>query len=342
MNNYLQIDPWCIIEEGFNADKQLATESIFSLANGHIGQRANFEEYYSGETLLGSYISGGYYQEPDQDETIKNDETNTENQLLNTPNWSGIIVRLNDEILDLATWKIENFRRVLNMHEGFLERTFDATSIKGHKIQVAVKRFLSMAETEIGAISYSVKSLNYEGRISFMPVIDADIKNMNLKNKEQLWNVLQIISQQDVSHLWAKARRINFQFCGALSFAIYKNNEQLKVNPTKIEKERVAGFSVGADVRIGDNVCLNKYFAIIDSLNLSGQELTEYACTLAKDAKKKGWNQLFDEHTAVWAAKWLKSDVVIEGDMEAQQAIRHKIFRTIQTLDSEKNTTSKI
>ena len=42
MNKYLQTDPWCIIEEGFHQNKQLASESIFSLGNGQIGQRANF------------------------------------------------------------------------------------------------------------------------------------------------------------------------------------------------------------------------------------------------------------------------------------------------------------
>jgi maltose phosphorylase len=56
MNQYLQNDPWCIIEEGFHENKQLASESIFSLGNGHIGQRANFEEHYSGETMLGRIL----------------------------------------------------------------------------------------------------------------------------------------------------------------------------------------------------------------------------------------------------------------------------------------------
>ena len=64
MNKYLQTDPWCIIEEGFHQNKQLASESIFSLGNGQIGQRANFEEHYSGETMLGSYIAGIYYIDP--------------------------------------------------------------------------------------------------------------------------------------------------------------------------------------------------------------------------------------------------------------------------------------
>ena len=331
MNKYLQTDPWCIIEEGFHVNKQLASESIFSLGNGHIGQRANFEEYYSGETMLGSYIAGIYYPEKAERGNWKNGYSETNDRIINAPNWTAISVRLNDDRLDLAEWDIRDFRRVLNMREGFLERTFEAISSKGHRIQVSVKRFLSMAETEVGAISYSVKSLNYEGRISFLPLIDGDVRNTYTNYNEQFWNVLQTKTEQDVSHLWVQTRRMDFHVCAALTFVLYKNNEQLNVNPTKIEKEKVAGFSVGTDVRIGDTVCLNKYVAIINSLNHPREELTERACTLARAAKNKGWNQLFEEHTAVWAQKWLHSDIIIDSDIAAQQAIRYSIFQLNQT-----------
>lgn len=344
MNKYLQTDPWCIIEEGFHVNKQLASESIFSLGNGLIGQRANFEEYYSGETMLGSYIAGIYYPEKAERGNWKNGYSDTNERIINAPNWTGISVRLNDDRLDLAEWDVQNFRRVLNMREGFLERTFEAISSKGHRIQVSVKRFLSMAETEVGAISYSVKSLNYEGRISFLPLIDGDVKNKYTNYNEQYWNVLQTKTEQDVSHLWVQTRRLDFHVCAALTYVLYKNNEQLNVNPTKIEKEKVAGFSVGTDVRIGDTVCLNKYVAIINSLNHPREELTERACTLARAAKTKGWNQLFEEHTSVWAEKWHYSDIIIDSDVAAQQAIRYSIFQLNQTYngnDSRLNISPK-
>jgi maltose phosphorylase len=331
MNKYLQNDPWCIIEEGFHESKQLASESIFSLGNGHIGQRANFEEHYSGESMLGSYIAGIYFPERAERGNWKTGYSDTNDKIVNAPNWNVISVRLNEERLDLASWDIKNFRRVLNMREGFLERTFEATSFKGHRILVSVKRFLSMAETEVGAISYTVKSLNFEGRISFLPLIDGDVRNQHTNYDEPFWNVLQTKTEQDVSHLWAQTRRMDFHICGALTYSFYKNNELLNVNPTKIEKEKVAGFSVGTDVRIGDTVCLNKYVAIISSLNHPREELTARACNLARSSKKKGWNQLFEEHSSVWAEKWQQSDVIIDSDIDAQQAIRYNIFQLNQT-----------
>lgn len=330
MNKYLQTDPWCIMEVGFHANKQLASESVFSLGNGSILQRANFEEYYSGETILGSCIIGIDYPEFTKQENLGNKHPETNDININAPNWTEIDVRLNNEQLDLAKWDVQNFRRVLNMREGFLERTFDAISEKGYKIQVSAKRFLSMAETEVGVISYSLKSLNYEGRISFSPVIDGNIKTQQKSQNKQTWSILQTKTQQGVSHVWAKTMGVDFHMCAAFTYVLYKNNELLKINPTKIEKEKIAGFCVGVDVRIGDTVCLNKYVAITNSLNYTREELTERACNLATTAKKKGWNQLFEEHTAVWKKKWSEYKT-IDGDLKTQQTKRYNIFQQNQT-----------
>ena len=60
MKALFDVDEWKIIEHGFNPEKQEAAESIFSIGNGAFGQRANFEERYSGKSLQGSYVGGIY------------------------------------------------------------------------------------------------------------------------------------------------------------------------------------------------------------------------------------------------------------------------------------------
>ncbi len=61
MSPELICDEWLIIEEGLSPSKNWASESIVSIGNGKIGQRANFEERYSGDSLQGSYVAGIYY-----------------------------------------------------------------------------------------------------------------------------------------------------------------------------------------------------------------------------------------------------------------------------------------
>ena len=54
MRNLFEIDDWKIIENKYDPSKQKQAESIFSIGNGSFGQRANFEEQFTGDTLQGS------------------------------------------------------------------------------------------------------------------------------------------------------------------------------------------------------------------------------------------------------------------------------------------------
>src|SRR6056297_3021030 len=156
MNEYLKYDEWCIIEEGFDPENQRSSESIFSLGNGHIGQRANFEEQYSGDTLPGNYIAGIYYPNKTKVGWWKNGYPEYFAKVLNAPNWIGINIWVGKHELDLAKIKVKNFRRVLNMKEGYLERSFYAEFSNKQAIEVTAKRFLSIPQNELGCIKYHI------------------------------------------------------------------------------------------------------------------------------------------------------------------------------------------
>ena len=57
---YLEVDPYKIIEKGFNKERSQVSESIFSLGNEYSGIRGFFDEEYSGTSLKGSYFNGIY------------------------------------------------------------------------------------------------------------------------------------------------------------------------------------------------------------------------------------------------------------------------------------------
>ena len=88
--DYIKADKWCIIEEGFDKENVKSSESIFSIGNGAMGQRANFEESYSGETFQGSYIAGVYYPDKTRVGWWKNGYPEYFAKVLNAPNWIGI------------------------------------------------------------------------------------------------------------------------------------------------------------------------------------------------------------------------------------------------------------
>ena len=118
---YIKADNWSIIEEGFDKENVKSSESLFSLGNGAMGQRANFEEQYSGPTFQGSYIGGVYYPDKTRVGWWKNGYPEYFAKVINAPSWIGINILVDGEALDLNTCaKVEGFRRELNMKEGMV------------------------------------------------------------------------------------------------------------------------------------------------------------------------------------------------------------------------------
>ncbi len=99
--DYIKPDHWSIIEEGFDVESVKSSESLFSIGNGAMGQRANFEEQYSGHTFQGSYIAGIYYPDKTKVGWWKNGYPEYFAKVLNAPNWIGIDIEINGEMLDL-------------------------------------------------------------------------------------------------------------------------------------------------------------------------------------------------------------------------------------------------
>ena len=123
MKNLFEIDEWKIIQNHFDPSKQLQAESIFSIGNGAFGQRANFEEFYSGETLQGSYLGGIYYPDKTKVGWWMNGYPEYFAKVLNSCNWIGIDFWIDGEQLDLNKQKASHFQKVLDMKNGTLQRT---------------------------------------------------------------------------------------------------------------------------------------------------------------------------------------------------------------------------
>lgn len=335
MERYLKIDEWNIEEDGFHADKQRSSESIFSIGNGRLGQRGNFEEPYTSDSLQGSYLAGVSFLDRTRVGWWKNGYPHFYSRIPNAPSWSGIKLRLIDEELNLAEWDIEQFNRKLLMKDGLLERTFTTSSPKGHTLKIHVQHFDSMARQNLSVIKYSVESVNYEGKISLIPFIDGNVKHETANFNEKMWNIIRAQTTTEHAYLWAQTKREDSQICCAMTYQLFKNGKEILNSPIRIEKEKAVGFSVGADVKPGDKLQLFKYSAITTSLYYDRKKLVEEAISQSKEANKKGWEILFNEHSHVWNEIWDETDIKIEGDEAAQQAIRFNIFQLYQSYQGD-------
>lgn len=330
--DYIVPDNWSIIEEGFDAERVKSSESLFSIGNGAMGQRANFEESYSGETFQGSYIAGIYYPDKTKVGWWKNGYPEYFAKVLNAPNWIGIDIVINGEMLDLAKCTVHNFRRELNMKEGWYNRTFQATLQNGTEVKVNVTRFLSLTADELGVINYEITSLNRAAKIEYRPYIDAGVKNEDANWEEQFWEPLDVQHEGNQGFVTARTFKTHFNVATFMHNTLFLAGRELEILPATVEagKDKVQ-FSYVVEVNQNDTVALQKFGGYTVSLNHANDKLVEAVKNVIADARAKGYEALLDEQKLAWAAIWEMADITIEGDVKAQQGIRFNIFQLNQT-----------
>jgi maltose phosphorylase len=330
MKGYYKVDPWSIVEEGFDPAMQEASESIFSLGNGRMGQRANFEEHFSGESLQGTYLAGVYYPDKTRVGWWKNGYPEYFAKVLNAPNWIGIDIEIDGELLDLNRIKPVEFRRELNMRQGYLERTF-AVYIREGRMEIASRRFLSMKRDEIGAIRYAIRSVDFAGKISFTPYIEGNVVNRDSNYDEQFWEMESTRAVGGSAYLMARTRKTGFVTCMTMAYTTELNGSTVQLEPEVVQKTDYVANRITLELDQGEEVILYKYVSVLSSMNHLQEEMVSKGIKLLIEAMAIGYQGLFEEHVAVWSENWSHSDIIIEGDVAAQQGIRFNIFQLNQT-----------
>ncbi|MBD1260472.1 glycoside hydrolase family 65 protein [Maribacter polysiphoniae] len=329
---YIKADNWSIIEEGFDQETVKSSESLFSLGNGAMGQRANFEERYSGPTFQGSYIAGVYYPDKTRVGWWKNGYPEYFAKVLNAPNWIGIDVLVNKESLDLSTCtSVEGFRRELNMKEGWYKRAFRATLPNTIRIQVEITRFLSLELDEIGAISYSVVPLDQDAEIAFIPYLDSGITNEDSNWDDKFWNTTSVDSKDNRAYIQAHTMKTDFKTCTFMGAELNLDGKKVNIDPEVSQKDTWIGHAYTQGVKQGETLTLIKFGGYTVSRNHKADTLVDAADMVLDKAFELGFEALLQSQKKAWAAIWHLSDITIEGDVKAQQGIRFNIFHLNQT-----------
>ena len=343
MKKYITPDEWCIIEDGYHPENNEITESLMSLGNGRMGQRGNFEETYSGKSLLGNYVAGVYFPDKTRVGWWKNGYPDYFAKVINACNWIGIDVDIEGETLDLNKGRIEAFRRVLDMKRGVLERECTIEMPSGKRMTIRSQRFCNMVDDESGAIRYTLLPLNFSGQVTVTPYLDGTIRNRDANYNETFWEEIKKETSfaEGILVLETKPNPYGveqFQVATGMRFDLKLNNKKLDFQSHPIRNEKYVAGKVPVQLNQGDELTVYKYAANLSSMNYSPEDLVAKTKGYLDRITTKGYNALFDEHTQAWADKWERNDIEIQGDLEAQQGIRFNIFHLQQTYTGEDET----
>ena len=329
MRDYFEVDKWKIIEKGFDPEENRVAESVMSLGNGHMGLRGNFAEKYTGDSLQGTYIAGVYYPDKTVVGWWKIGYPENFAKVLNAVDFIGLDVKINGVELDLAAdhWQLENFERILDMKLGLFQRKFTVKDQDNRQTEIISRRFLSMDQREVGVITYQVKPLNHTARLELSPHLDGTITNEDANYGEVFWDEVDKEAFKDQACLTMKTKKTEYIVSSAVNYQYSREPINRSYNITEKNIQHHAEFSVEP----GEELKLTRYLGLTTNRDYQDHQVAQRAQNISANAMNTGEEQLFIDHKKAWEAIWEESDIVIKGDVKAQQGIRFNIFQLYQT-----------
>ena len=158
------VEPWALREQGLNLDVLPQSESVFALANGHVGWRGNLDE---GEPhgLPGTYLNGVHELHPLPYAEAGYGYPESGQTVIDVTNGKLLRLLVDDEPFDLRYGRLRSHERVLDLRAGVLRRSCEWTSPAGTTVRVRSTRLVSFTQRAIAAVAYEVEAVDGEARV---------------------------------------------------------------------------------------------------------------------------------------------------------------------------------
>lgn len=328
-DRYLKICPWEIVEEDFKPEYGRVSESIFSLGNEYMGVRGYFEEGYSGDRLLGSYLNG-VYEEHITERSAYKGISNRATFMVNAVDWLYTRIELDGEELDAAKCSIRDFQRKLDMRTGLLTRKFIWTTRTGKEVKVEFSRFLSMTRPKLGCQRVSFEAVNFSGDIHIKSGLDFSPVHETMQRS--LWSCVKKESADGITDSLGRT-----ETSGHMVYAGFSIDCPQAPEYKYFEGEKLNGLEFSLELAGGEAVYFDKLTAVHaeksggagpEKVWKDGAELAEAHCSGKFDKAR-------EENIKYWENIWDTFDISIEGDADNQQGIRYCIFQMHQTYHGE-------
>ena len=323
------VNPWKVVEHGWNPDRMLYGESLTSLGNGYMGLRGSFEEDYSGKSSRGIYLGGVWYPDKTRVAWWKTGYPRYYGRQLNIVNLLGVHVTIDGTVLDLNRMTVWDYVREVDMRTGVYHRMAMVETDKG-SMKLETWRFVSLARKELLAIRYTITP-SFDAKIGLMPYLDGDVRNEDANYDEKFWDLLDGKAEGGKGYVTVKTRPNPF---GIPRFAV-SAAQACRVEPLGLQDEtQKPGYCSSrfvGDVRADETVTMDKFCLVYTSRDHRESELNELAANAAQEVYEQGWDAALREHEALWEDIWRRADVQIDGDDGAQQGIRFNIFHLSST-----------
>jgi alpha,alpha-trehalose phosphorylase len=327
------VEPWTVRETELHLDKLAQSESVFALANGHIGLRGNLDE---GEPngLPGTYLAGLYETRPLPYAEAGYGYPEDGQSVVNVTNGKLMRLLVEDEPFDVRYGVLESHERVLDLRAGLLRRSVVWTSPTGRKVKVTSTRLVSFSQRAVAVLEYTVEPV--EG--TFPVVVQSELvanETMPAASKDPRAAAALAEPLVSESHDAEDLRAVLVHSTRASGLRMASAIDHIIEGPDGTETT-TGSFGDVARVEIVANLSPGKPLRVVKAIaygwsgTRSGPALRDQVSAALAAAKHTGFEGLLAEQRQYLDRYWDRADVEIEGDPELQQAIRFALWHTLQ------------
>jgi len=300
---------WLISEDSWDSKLQSVYETRFTLGNGDICCRGVLEELPY-DSYAGTYMAGLY------------DRTGAQiTELVNLPNPLQFKLDAYGEKLDPVATDTISHKRILDMYSGVLYRHTIYKTTHKKRLDYTSRRFVSMMDKNIIAMEIELTPLDADMTIDMQTMIDTGVMNRGTitEGRKRHFQTIDASVNKDYTYLCVETFEKKTLIAYASILELTRNNKY-KVIGDRASKLRI---------KKGHTARFRKLISIISSNNCAPAKMKKKALSAIRAAHKKGFQKLLSEHNEAWRDKWDICNVRIDGDREAEKALRFNMYHLI-------------
>ncbi len=328
------IEPWALRERSLDLDLLAQSESVFALANGHIGLRGNLDE---GEPngIPGTYLNAFWEARPLPYAEAGYGYPEAGQILVNMTNGKIIRLLVDDSPFDIRYGELKSHERVLDFRTGILRREAVWCSPVGKTVRVVSHRLVSFTQRAIAAVLYEVEPLDGTVRAAVQSELVANEPGAIGSNDPRAAAALESplcpeesLCSDTRAVLVHSTRSSRLRAAAAMDHMI-DGPDDTHFNPTETWED-LGRLTVTSTVKAGERLRIVKLLAYGWSASRSVPAIRDQVGAALAEARQSGWTGLAEAQRTYLDDFWVGADVELDGDAELQQAVRFALFHTLQ------------
>lgn len=292
---------WLIEENQYNKDRISENGNKFFTGNGYLGIRGTLPEYEN-EQFTAINLSGIYDQ-----------VGNSWREPLNAPNALFTYIEF-----DLQQYRLPNVepldnRMILDYRHGIFKCETIFSTPKG-KLKIEVERFAGMADKHSILMKYNIISES-AGKLDIYTGIDGEVWDINGPHYDKI--TCSVDDNTLIEEASTHENKDKVYTCEKIKY-------DFKAGEEKVEKGNQLLRKISIGTEKNSSYTIYKFISIYTSKDCD--DALKKAQMLTRDLYNRGYNDLLKAHKNEWEKLWKTSEIIIDGDDKAMEALNYSIY----------------